>query len=84
MKGRLGRLPKEPAEANDLEEPAMGGVGGQPREVVVRVPEALTLRGVILGLLPGGVTLELADRRPLFERLDVRYQQVLRHAGSLT
>jgi len=33
----------------------MFGVGGQPREVMIRVPEALNLSGVIPGLLLRGV-----------------------------
>lgn len=61
----------------------MLGVGGQPREVVVGVPEALKLRGVILGLRAGGFALELTDRRPLFECLDVGDQEILPHPSLI-
>jgi hypothetical protein len=50
-----------------------GSRRGEPREVVVSVAAPLILRCVVLGLLTGGVTLELADGGPLFEGFDVRY-----------
>ena len=53
------------------EQPTMRGAGSQPREEVVRVPEALSLRGEVLGLFPKDLTVELDDDRPLFEGLDI-------------
>ena len=70
-KARPGELPEEPAEAIDLEEPAMRGVGGEPREVVVRVPEALSLSGEVFSLFSTDLTVELDDGRPLLKGLDI-------------
>ena len=62
----------------------MLGVGGEPREVVVGVPEALELGGAVLGLGSGDTTLELQDGGPLLEGLDVGDQVMpVAHPGNL-
>ena len=62
----------------------MLGVGGEPGEVVVGVPEALELGGAVLGFGSGDTTFELQDCRPLLEGLDVGDQVVLvAHPGNL-